>query len=258
MNIRPQNVLIVGGSEGIGFSTAEELLKNGVRNIYIASRSMAKLERAAEKLRQQYAANIFFGSFDISNCSAHLSFLDSVKKEMGAIPDGLVISAGVHKDSGHWRGFNMSEADWDLVINTNLKGVFFLIRNYSNWMIRAKARGNICVVSSQAARRDLLGAYQISKNAISGVIHAYGKHLFERGITLNGIEPGLVDTPMMSYFKGFTDGIREGKSFPDNSMHRLIRPEEIAGLICFLMSDASDVLSGTVLLANGGAKSIPR
>ena len=68
-----------------------------------------------------------------------------------------------------------------------------MIRNYANFMHARKIQGNICVVSSISAHRDLLSVYQISKNAISGIVHTYGKYLCERGIVLNGVEPGTTE-----------------------------------------------------------------
>lgn len=119
-------------------------------------------------------------------------------------------------------------------------------------------KGNICVVSAISAHRDLLSVYQISKNAISGIVHAYGKFLCEKGIILNCVEPGTTDGGMLKYLAAYTDGIREGKPWNDNSIRRVIRPEEIADVISFLISEVGEIMSGTCLLAGGGCKSISR
>lgn len=256
MDIKVRNVVIIGGATGIGYATAQAFLDAGVNSVYVSSRSESKMRHAAQNLRCYNNQKVLFGELDIADCKSHIEFLEKITSEIGTIPDGLVISSGIHRDSGGWRGFNTTEEDWDTVMNINLKGTFFLMRNFTNYLCSKSVKGKICIVSSQAAHRDLLGAYPISKNAISGVIHAYGKHLVEKGIILNGIEPGLVDTPMMSYFHEYTNGIREGKIWGDNSIHRIIRPEEIAKLILFLMSEGSEIMAGTVLLANGGCKSI--
>lgn len=110
-------------------------------------------------------------------------------------------------------------------------------------------KGNICVVLSISAHRDMLSVYQISKNAISRIVHAYGKYLCERGIILNGVEPGTTEGGMLGGLGKYTDGIRSGEPWNDNSIRRVIRPEEIAEIICFLISDLGEVMSGTCLLA---------
>ena len=143
-------------------------------------------------------------------------------------------------------------------MNINLKGPFFLIRNFSNYLFSNNIKGNICVISSISAHRDLLSCYQITKNALSGLVHCYGKYLYQRGIILNGVEPGTTDTNMMKHLKIYTDGIRQGKKWMDNSLGRVLRAEEIAEIIAFLMSNLGEVMSGSCILAGGGCKTISR
>lgn len=191
---------------------------------------------------------------------SHLEKINEIQTMVGEQNqiDGLVISSGVNFNGSNWRGFNISEADWDRVMNINLKGVFFLIRTFSNLLHSKSIKGNICVVSSISAHRDLLSVYQVTKNAISGIVHAYGKYLTERGIVLNCVEPGTTNTDMMKGLKDYTDGVRPGKEWGDNSIRRLIRPEEIAEIIFFLMSNLGETMAGTCILAGGGCKGLAR
>lgn len=191
-------------------------------------------------------------AFDISLVGKHNEFIEKINSRINTYVDGVIISSGLNFDGGNWKGFNISETDYDRIMDTNLKGVFFLIRNCANYMHARKIKGNICVVSSISAHRDMLSVYQISKNAISGIVHAYGKYLCERGIILNGVEPGTTEGGMLGGLGKYTDGIRSGKPWNDNSIRRVIRPEEIAEIICFLISDLGEVMSGTCLLAGGG------
>lgn len=257
--LRPKNIIIVGGGSGIGFAVAEKMLNNGAENIILASRNLEKLKFAASKLQHQDSQQrVFPIEFDIADVSGHNVFIEKVQEVIGCVPDGLVISSGVNFDGSNWKGFNISEKDYDEVMNINLKGVFFLIRNYSNYLNGHKIKGNICVVSSISAHRDLLSVYQITKNAVSGIVHAYGKHLCERGIILNCVEPGTTNTEMMKSLNDYTDGVRDGKTWQDNSIKRLLRAEEIAEIICFAMSDLGEALSGSCILAGGGCKSIAK
>lgn len=256
-NLRPKNIIIAGGGSGIGLSTAEKLAQNGAKNIILASRNLDKLKDAQNHLMEK-ADHIHILQFDITNISSHLEFIETAKDMIGEIPDGLVISSGVVFGGHNWRGFNISEEDWDRVMDTNLKGVFFLMRNFSNYLYSNMVKGNICIVSSISAHRDLLSVYQVSKNAISGIVHTYGKYLCERGIVLNAVEPGQVCTDMMKHLSEYADGKKMGKPFNDNSIRRVIRAEEIADIICFLMSELGEVMSGSCILAGGGTKSIVR
>lgn len=258
--LRPQNVIIVGGASGIGYATAQKMLNGRVKNVILASRDRTKLEIAASKLKLsgQGYNNVFTLEFDIANVKKHDELILQSESLIGAVPDGLVISSGVNFDGSNWKGFNISEDDFDRVMDINLKGVFFLIRNFSNYLNARNVKGNICVVSSISAHRDLLSVYQITKNAVSGIVHAYGKHMCERGIVLNCVEPGTTNTDMMKGLADYTDGVRVGKIWNDNSVRRLLRAEEIAEIICFCMSEASEALAGSCVLAGGGCKSISR
>ncbi|MCM1144082.1 MAG: SDR family oxidoreductase [Blautia sp.] len=256
--LRPKNIIIVGGGSGIGFAVAEKALNNGVENIILASRNFEKLKIAVSKLKYKESQKVFPIEFDIAAVSRHNVFIEKVQEMIGCIPDGLVISSGVNFDGNNWKGFNISENDYDKIMEINLKGVFFLIRNFSNYLHGHKSKGNICVVSSISAHRDLLSVYQITKNAVSGIVHAYGKHLCERGVILNCVEPGTTNTEMMKNLGDYTDGVRGGNLWQDNSIRRLLRAEEIAEIICFAMSDLGEALAGSCILAGGGCKSIAR
>lgn len=207
-NLRPENIIIVGGASGIGYCTAYKLLQYGAKCVILASRNDGKLKAAQEQLQNEFKdQKVDIIKFDISDINSHMLLIEKAQKIIGKIPDGLVISSGVVYGCNNWKGFNISESDWDKVMNINLKGVFFLMRNFANYLYGNKVLGNICIVSSISAHRDLLSVYQISKKAISGIVHAYGKHLCERGIVLNCVEPGTTNTDMMAHLKEYTNGI---------------------------------------------------
>lgn len=254
--IRPKNIVIIGGGSGIGLATAKKVLMDStVKNVIISSRNLEKLNCAKESLNDN---RVHVATIDISNVKLHKQFMIDVNEMINDCVDGVIISSGLDFDGSNWKGFNISEKDYDRIMDVNLKGVFFIIRNYANYMCENHIKGNICVVSSISAHRDLLSVYQISKNAISGIVHAYGKFLCEKGIILNCVEPETTDGGMLKYLAAYTDGIREGKPWNDNSIRRVIRPEEIADVISFLISEVGEIMSGTCLLAGGGCKSISR
>lgn len=256
--LKPKNIIVVGGGSGIGYATAQRLLDGGADNIVLASRNLNKLQSAAAQLRHNKSQRVLSVDFDITDVQSHDAFINRVQQMLGDknLLDGLVLSSGLNFDGSNWKGFNISERDWDRVVNVNLKGTFFMMRNFANHLHSHNRKGNICVVSSISAHRDLLSVYQVTKNAISRIVHAYGKHLCERGVILNCVEPGVVNTEMMPHLKEYADGIRAGKPWPDSSIHRIIRPEEIAEVIFILMSNLGEVLSGSCILCGGGTKAL--
>lgn len=262
MNIylRPKNIVVVGGGTGIGYATAQKLLDEGANSVVLASRNTQKLESAIASLKRSASQKVVSVKFDIANVQSHVKMLQEAQSVIGGgveyLLDGCVISSGVNFDGSNWKGFNISEVDWDRVMNINLKGVFFLIRNFANLMYENHRQGNICVVSSISAHRDLLSIYQITKNALSRIVHAYGKHLCERGVVLNCVEPGTTKTDMMRNLADYTDGVCGGKPWNDASIKRLLRAEEIAEIIFFLMSNLGEAMSGSCVLASGGNKGL--
>lgn len=256
IHLRPKNIIVVGGGTGIGLASAKKFLSLGAKNVILSSRNIDKIASTLGVLLEDPRVHVI--AFDIADIPSHQQFLDKCADTIGEVPDGLLISSGVNYSGANWQGFNISESDYDRVMNINLKGPFFLIRNFSNWLFSNKVKGNICAVSSISAHRDLVSVYQITKNALSGIVHCYGKHLSSRGVILNCVEPGSTDTDMMKHLQEYTDGIRPGKTWGDNSLGRVLRPEEIAEIIAFCMSNLGEVMAGSCILAGGGCKSIAR
>lgn len=255
--LKPKNIIVLGGGGGIGLSAAQRLLDGGAQTIVLASRNLQKLQSASKTLKYSPEQTVLCVDFNVVDVNLQNKKIEEIQKLLGDKPlDGLVISSGVNFDGSNWKGFNISEADWDNVMNVNLKGTFFLIRNFANYLHSYNRKGNICVVSSISAHRDLLSVYQVTKNAISRIVHTYGKYLCERGVVLNCVEPGAVNTEMMPHLKNYTDGINAGKPWPDNSIRRTIRPEEIAEVIYILMSNLGEIMSGACVLCGGGTKAL--
>lgn len=256
MNLRPKKIIVVGGGSGIGCAVAQKLLDYGAETVILTGRTMDKLSAARNRLVYSAGQTAACLQFDIADVNSHEKMIEKANINARGGVDGLVISSGVNYNGGNWKGFNITEDDWDRVMDINLKGPFFLIRNFANYCYARNIRANICAVSSISAHRDMLSVYQVTKHSLSAICHAYGKFLCERGIILNCVEPGTTDTPMMPHLEQYTDGFRSGKEWNDNSIRRVIRPEEIAEIICFLMSESGEVLSGSCVLAGGGCKGL--
>ena len=128
------------------------LMDSTVKNVIISSRNLEKLNCAKESLNDN---RVHVATIDISNVKLHKQFMIDVNEMINDCVDGVIISSGLDFDGSNWKGFNISEKDYDRIMDVNLKGVFFIIRNYANYMCENHIKGNICVVSSISAHRDL-------------------------------------------------------------------------------------------------------
>ena len=255
INLRPKNILITGGGSGIGYAVAKRLLFANAR-VIVAGRNEEKLQHAVSKLNSEcYGGFIKYLVFDVADVKSHTAKIDEAQQIFGShhLLDGLVQCAGVFFHAGGWKGFNVSEEDYDQIMNTNLKGPFFLMRNVVNYMVKESIRGNVCNVASMVEWQDTVGPYEMSKLAFSRITKTYGKHLGDFGIILNGVSPGIVKSDMLP-LPGITDGVEPGGQLVNASIKRAMRPEEIAESVFFLLTNVGETFSGSMILQTGGSK----
>ncbi|GHU96018.1 3-oxoacyl-ACP reductase [Clostridia bacterium] len=252
--LRCKKIIVTGGGSGIGFAIAKRFVRGGAW-VVITGRNKEKLERACVKIASD---NLFHLQMDVRNIAEQSGKIDEAVALLTSMGDGLqsglglVNSAGLASKNGGYRGFNASESEWDDLMDTNLKATFFLMRNVANYAITAKVKCNILNISSAAYRNSTIGAYTASKLSLSNITRGYGCYLAPFGVILNGIEPGIVRTPMSKMLPGITDGISEGNRLDGVGIGRAIRADEIAELAFYMMSNFGEILAGSVVLADGG------
>jgi NAD(P)-dependent dehydrogenase (short-subunit alcohol dehydrogenase family) len=174
-----------------------------------------------------------------------LNALSIVKDHQLGVIDILVNNAGVN--GGHLP--NATESDYDIVMDTNLKGVFFFSQIAGKYMVERKVKGNILNVASSSSLRPAVSAYTISKWGIRGLTMGLARSLSKYGITVNGIAPGQTLTPMMTNDIDSNSNIAK----TDIPLGRWILPEEIANGALFLVSDLGRAVVGDILYMTGGA-----
>lgn len=168
---------------------------------------------------------------------------ESVKQQGLKSIDILVNNAGVN-----FKGMpNATEEEYDKVMDTNLKGVFFLSQMFGKYLVENKIHGNILNVASSSSLRPADSAYTLSKWGIRGLTLGLAKSLAQYGITVNGIAPGPTATPMM-----IKDG-RTNMANPHLPLGRFIMPEEIANMAVILISDMGRSVMGDIVYMTGGA-----
>lgn len=237
--------LITGSSRGIGAAIALRLAQDGF-NIALndLNESMFENNDIIEKIKETGVECEYFCA-DVSNYNQCEEIVNAVKERFGGL-DVLVNNAGITKDGLMAR---MSEEQYDMVINVNQKSVFNMMKLAGKIMMKQRS-GKIVNLASVAGLYGNPGQvnYSASKAAIIGMTKTVAKELGSRGINVNAVAPGFIKTPM-------TDALTEEQR---NMMLNLIAmkryglPEEIAGVVSFLVSKDASYVTGQVIEISGG------
>ena len=243
MNFQGKTVLITGASRGIGFEMAEEFVKAGA-NLAVCATHEDAICNAAEKLRA-LGAKVYAKAVDISNSQACEDFVNNTLKELGSL-DVVVNNAGITKDNLTVR---MSEQDWDAVINVNLKGTFLMSKAALKVMFK-KRTGAIVNISSVVGEMGNPGQanYAASKAGIIGLTKTWAKEFGSRGVRVNAVAPGFVQTAMTD---ALPEEVRE-KALASIPLKRFATTKDIAKAVMFLASEDASYITGHVLAVNGG------
>jgi 3-oxoacyl-[acyl-carrier protein] reductase len=237
-----RSVLVTGASKGIGAATAAALGRAGfeVAVHYHSDRDGAERTRAEIDGAEGKSRII---RFDVGDRGATRTAIEADISAHGAYY-GVVTSAGIHRDNAFPL---LTEDDWDDVLRTDLDGFYNVLHPCVLPMIRAKQGGRIVTVSSVSGILGNRGQvnYSAAKAGIIGATKALALELAKRRITVNCVAPGLVDTGMLAE----TDVERVLPTIP---ARRLGRPEEIAGLVCYLFSDLAAYVTRQVISIDGG------
>ena len=237
-------VLVTGAGRGIGASIAKRFASEGAEVIVNYSGN----DEAAQKTVDEKTAT--GGQAQKYKCSVNDSesvkvMIDEIIKEFGRI-DILVNNAGITKDGLMLR---MTDEDFDRVIDVNLKGTFNCTKYVSKYMLKQKS-GKIINISSVVGLSGNAGQvnYSASKAGIIGITKSAAKELSSRGITVNAVAPGYVDTDMT---KVLSDNIRNEilKNIP---LQRMGNVEDISNCVAFLASEDASYITGQVISVDGG------
>ena len=232
--------VVTGGTRGIGLETCKAFAAAGAK-VALCARDAAKAEAVAAQL----GAGARGYACDVGIATQVETFAKAVEKDFGQI-DILVNNAGFTRDN---LLFRLGEADWDAVMDTNLKGAFLMTKYVARGMIKRRW-GRVINITSVVGLNGNAGQsnYSASKAGIIGFTKSVAKELASRNVLVNAVAPGFVETEL-------TDGIspEARQYFLDNiPLGRLGKGSDIAPAVLFLASDLASYITGQILVVDGG------
>ena len=242
--LKDKVAIVTGGTRGIGRAIALKLADQGA-NIVINYRNSDKEAEELKSILEGKGVKVLTVKCDISNFEDSKNLMDKCKEVLGKI-DILVNNAGITKDTLIMR---MKEEDFDNVIDVNLKGTFNCAKHASAIMLKQRF-GKIINMTSVVGIAGNAGQvnYAASKAGVIGLTKSLAKELGSRGITVNAVAPGFINTDMTA---SLSEKVKEeaSKNIP---LKRLGDPEDVANLVGFLASDAANYITGQVINVDGG------
>jgi 3-oxoacyl-[acyl-carrier protein] reductase len=234
--------LVTGGTRGIGLGIVKSLLENGARVALVGSNPEKSAGIASELAGEEQVRGY---ACDVSEADAVEELVNRVREEMGEI-DFLVNNAGITLDGIFIR---MKQNDWQRVLDVNLGGTYNFCRSVARAMMKRR-EGRIVNISSVVGQTGNAGQanYAASKAGQLGLTKSLARELGPRGITVNAVTPGYIETDMT---EDLPEAVRE-EMVAGIPLKKAGSPEDVAGAVLFLLSPSASYISGQVLGVNGG------
>jgi len=238
---------ITGGNQGIGLGIAQRFAMEGAAVAICYLSDKTGTERVVDRLRST-GFKVVAIQADISKLSDGQRFVEETAAQLGKI-DVLVNNAGVEKRASFWQ---VTEAEYDFVMDVNLKGMFFITQSFVKHQMRANAGGKIINISSVHEELPFphFASYCASKGGVKMVTRNLSIELAPLGITINSIAPGAIETPINKNL--LNDPVELEALLKNIPLGRLGKPEDVASLAVFLASDESNYVTGTTMFVDGG------
>jgi NAD(P)-dependent dehydrogenase (short-subunit alcohol dehydrogenase family) len=244
-DVSKEIILVTGASQGLGRQFARVLSAHGAA-IVLAARQTAKLKSLEDEIRTSGGRAVAV-PMDVTKTASIGKAIDTAEAALGAV-SVLINNAGIAIEK---LAVEQTEADWDAVINANLKGAYFLATEMARRMIARKQEGNIVNVASVLGTRVMkfLSPYAISKAGIVQATRAMALEWAGNRIRVNALAPGYIDTEINHEFWSTPGGEKLTKRIPQR---RVGTESDLDGAIMLLASNASRYMTGSVVTVDGG------
>ena len=243
MELKDKVALVTGGAQGIGRTISEELARAGA-HVVLGDVNLEGAQARAEAINNSGGSASAI-KIDVSNANEVREVFDFIIKDKKPV-DILVNNAGITRDSLMVR---MKESDWDLVLDINLKGSFLCSQQAAKQMMKQKSGAIVNIASIVGVMGNFGQAnYSASKAGVIGLTKTLAREVASRGIRVNAIAPGFIDTEMT---RVLDEEVRQ-KLIEQIPLARLGLPEDVARCVNFLVSDKSSYITGQVINLNGG------
>ena len=240
MNFTDKNVVITGGTTGIGLATAKAFINAGA-NVWITGRNAENLQKASAEINNPKLKTVVS---DTSNL-AGITTLEKAISDSGSKLDVLFLNAGI---AVFTTIDQVTEADFDAQFNTNVKGHFFTVQKLSPYLVNG---ASVIFTSSTVATATNIGTsvYSATKGALNKIAQIAANEFAERKIRVNIVSPGPIQTPGL---EGVLNAEAKEQIATLTALQRLGQPYEIAKTVLFLASDDASFITGTEIVADGG------
>ena len=243
MELKDKVALVTGGAQGIGSTISEELARAGA-HVVLGDVNLEGAQARAEAINNS-GGSASAVKIDVSNATEVREVFDFIMKDKKPV-DIVVNNAGITRDGLMVR---MKESDWDLVLDINLKGSFLCSQQAAKQMMKQKSGAIVNIASIVGVMGNFGQAnYSASKAGVIGLTKTLAREVASRGIRVNAIAPGFIDTEMT---RVLDEEVRQ-KLIEQIPLARLGLPEDVARCVNFLVSDKSSYITGQVINLNGG------
>jgi glucose 1-dehydrogenase len=242
-----KTVAITGGSQGIGLAIAQRFAEEGADISFCYRSNKAGADAVVANI-QKTGRKVAGFQYDVSSISDGQKFIADTAAQFGQI-DILVNNAGLERRADFW---DVTEADFDAVMNVNLKGLFFITQAFVRNRMAAKTGGKVINISSVHEELPFphFASYCASKGGVKMLTRNLSIELASLGITINSIAPGAIETPINKNL--LNDPAKLAALLANIPLKRLGTPDDVANMAVFLASEESNYATGTTFFVDGG------
>lgn len=237
-----KTIFVTGGTSGIGLQIAKDFLSEGAI-VIITGRNIEKLKKVKNEINNQHLHII---EWDVNDIDKRDEIFNSIHNEYGNI-DIFINNAGIY-DCPNWP--HTSPEQYDKVVNTNTRALYFLCQKEGKYLINNKIKGKIVNITSVEGIQSNFSPYSISKWGSICITKGLAKLLIKDGINVNGIAPGIVLTNISDWSK--RKNINDNAYAPSHLSKRYTLVEEISSMALYLSSDAASNIVGQNIVIDGG------